>query len=210
MGSGVFRDITSGSNDDSNLGYYKAGPGWDACTGLGSPNGAALLKSLSSSSGTTRAPIQGSTPNHSPSANWSDIPDPEQHPIEATILLRRQNGDAADQLLLSGSPQISSADAEASTAASPEDIDKVSEFAQQHGLTVKSADPAKRTVQVQGSAAQMQKAFGVGLGLVSERGNQYLSHREAISIPQSLSNLVTAVLGLDQRPVAKPRDTLKA
>ncbi len=50
----------------------------------------------------------------------------------------------------------------------------------------------------------MQQAFGVDLGLVSESGNQYLSHREAISIPQSLSNLVTAVLGLDQRPVAKP------
>jgi kumamolisin len=36
-----FRDITSGSN-----GSYSAGPGWDACTGLGSPNGAALLKAL--------------------------------------------------------------------------------------------------------------------------------------------------------------------
>ena len=56
----------------------------------------------------------------------------------------------------------------------------------------------------------MQRAFGVDLGLVSERsGGQYLSHREAISIPQSLSNLVTAVLGLDQRPIAKPRDTSK-
>jgi kumamolisin len=37
----TFRDITSGSN-----GGYSAGPGWDACTGLGSPNGAALLKAL--------------------------------------------------------------------------------------------------------------------------------------------------------------------
>jgi len=32
-----FRDITSGSN-----GSYSAGPGWDACTGLGSPDGAVL------------------------------------------------------------------------------------------------------------------------------------------------------------------------
>ena len=57
---------------------------------FGSPNGAALLKSLSSSAGTSRAAIAGSTPNHSASANWSQIPDPEQHPIEATILLRRR------------------------------------------------------------------------------------------------------------------------
>ena len=205
LGSGAFRDITSGTNDDSNLGYYKAQTGWDPCTGLGSPNGAALLKSLSGSSGSSRAAIAGSAPSHSTSANWSDIPNPDQHPIEATILLRRQAGDAADQLLLSGTPQISSADAEAATAASPEDIAKISAFAEQHGLSIKGADPVKRTVQVQGSAAQMQKAFGVDLGLVSESGNSYLSHREAISIPQSLSNLVTAVLGLDQRPVAKPR-----
>jgi kumamolisin len=33
-----FRDITSGSNGD-----YSAGPGWDACTGLGSPEGSTLL-----------------------------------------------------------------------------------------------------------------------------------------------------------------------
>jgi kumamolisin len=36
-----FRDITSGSN-----GAYTAGPGWDACTGLGSPDGTALLSVL--------------------------------------------------------------------------------------------------------------------------------------------------------------------
>jgi len=37
-----FNDIVQGNN-----GAYKAGPGWDACTGLGSPNGAALLHLLS-------------------------------------------------------------------------------------------------------------------------------------------------------------------
>ncbi|HEX3542734.1 MAG TPA: S53 family peptidase [Acidimicrobiales bacterium] len=42
----TFRDITQGSN-----GAYNAGPGWDACTGLGSPNGAALLKALQGAAG---------------------------------------------------------------------------------------------------------------------------------------------------------------
>jgi kumamolisin len=36
-----FHDITSGNN-----GAYSAGPGWDACTGLGSPDGTALLDRL--------------------------------------------------------------------------------------------------------------------------------------------------------------------
>jgi kumamolisin len=41
IAAGGFRDITSGSN-----GAYEAGSGWDACTGLGSPRGAALLAAL--------------------------------------------------------------------------------------------------------------------------------------------------------------------
>src|SRR6266699_530218 len=36
-----FRDITSGNN-----GAYTAGPGWDACSGLGRPDGTALLTRL--------------------------------------------------------------------------------------------------------------------------------------------------------------------
>src|SRR3954452_17894257 len=36
-----FRDITSGSN-----GAYRAAPGWDPCTGLGVPDGGALLERL--------------------------------------------------------------------------------------------------------------------------------------------------------------------
>jgi kumamolisin len=39
----TFRDITQGNNGD-----YKARKGWDACTGLGTPNGQNLLQSLTS------------------------------------------------------------------------------------------------------------------------------------------------------------------
>ena len=38
----AFHDITKGNNGD-----YKAGPGWDACTGLGTPDGQKLLAALS-------------------------------------------------------------------------------------------------------------------------------------------------------------------
>ena len=41
MPSGTLNDITKEDN-----GAYNAGPGWDACTGLGSPNGGALLQAL--------------------------------------------------------------------------------------------------------------------------------------------------------------------
>jgi kumamolisin len=44
------RDITAGSN-----GAYSAGPGWDACTGLGVPIGSALLSALTAAAGPAAA-----------------------------------------------------------------------------------------------------------------------------------------------------------
>ena len=45
--SGVFKDITQGNNQVySWVPGYSAGPGWDACTGLGSPNGEKLYEVL--------------------------------------------------------------------------------------------------------------------------------------------------------------------
>jgi kumamolisin len=42
--TGLTNDVTTGNNNptDSSIGYA-AGPGWDACTGLGTPNGTALF-----------------------------------------------------------------------------------------------------------------------------------------------------------------------
>lgn len=50
----AFHDIVSGNN-----GAYSAGPGWDPCTGLGSPDGANLLKALGARRGST---IEGDNP----------------------------------------------------------------------------------------------------------------------------------------------------
>ena len=48
--AGTFRDVPSGNNGD-----YTAGPGWDACTGWGSPNGAAILQALANASVSARS-----------------------------------------------------------------------------------------------------------------------------------------------------------
>jgi kumamolisin len=42
MQAHAFHDITSGNN-----GSYKSGSGWDACTGLGTPDGKQLLDAIS-------------------------------------------------------------------------------------------------------------------------------------------------------------------
>jgi kumamolisin len=58
LGSNVLRDIVSGNN-----GAYSAASGWDACTGLGSPDGTKLLASLSSgpARSSAGATLSGST-----------------------------------------------------------------------------------------------------------------------------------------------------
>lgn len=136
-GQSTFHDITAGTNDDSKLGFYQAQKGWDPCTGLGSPNGAALLKSLSPSatSGTQREPLQGSDPQHNPSAQWTDVDDPGQRQITATVLLRRSGEDPGDALLAGAEPALTHGEAAAATAAAPEDVQKVVTFAEQHGLS---------------------------------------------------------------------------
>ncbi len=70
--SGTFRDITSGNNGD-----YSAGPGWDACSGWGSPNGATLLKALSSS---TSGGGSNPTPTPTPTPTSGHKPKPKPKP----------------------------------------------------------------------------------------------------------------------------------
>jgi kumamolisin len=49
--TGAFRDVTVGNN-----GAYAARAGWDACTGLGTPRGSALLEALREQVSPTTAP----------------------------------------------------------------------------------------------------------------------------------------------------------
>jgi kumamolisin len=47
-------DITTGNNDiTGKIGGYSAGPGWDACTGFGSPNATTLANALAGASAAT-------------------------------------------------------------------------------------------------------------------------------------------------------------
>jgi kumamolisin len=42
----ALHDITQGDNGVNAVKGYASKPGWDPCTGLGSPNGASLLAAL--------------------------------------------------------------------------------------------------------------------------------------------------------------------
>ncbi|HEY4355350.1 MAG TPA: S53 family peptidase [Acidobacteriaceae bacterium] len=52
-GKAAFRDITSGNN-----GGFTAAAGWDACTGLGSPNGAKIIQLLATPAAKPTTPVK--------------------------------------------------------------------------------------------------------------------------------------------------------
>jgi kumamolisin len=82
----------------------------------------------------------------------------------------------------------------------------VRSFAREFNLKVE-ADPtsiARRTMRLTGVATDMQKAFGVVLEQKSIDGAEYRVREGSIHLPASLIGSVVAVLGLDNRPQAKP------
>jgi kumamolisin len=70
---------------------------------------------------------------------------------------------------------------------------------------VRRHDPSRRIV-LTGPVGAMKKAFGVQLGIyeVPEAGIRYRGRTGSISVPPEIRSAVVAVLGLDDRPVAKP------
>jgi kumamolisin len=99
---------------------------------------------------------------------------------------------------------MSREDFEARYGASEDDVAAVKKFAKAHGLGVDAASAGRRTVEVSGTAAQINAAFGVELKHYAGHGHDYMSHEGAASVPAELGGVVEDVLGLDTRPLAEP------
>ena len=85
------------------------------------------------------------------------------------------------------------------------DVDKVNTFGANHGLTVKDADLARRTVTLSGTVANFEDAFDVKLnGATDAAGHTFRAREGAIYIPKSLEGIIVGVFGLDNRPAARP------
>jgi kumamolisin len=89
--------------------------------------------------------------------------------------------------------------------ADADDIAKIEKFARDNKLVVVQADPARRMVLLSGRVADFSKAFEVKLEHYAYPDGTYRGRTGAIQIPADLADVVTAVLGLDDRPQAKPR-----
>jgi kumamolisin len=112
-----------------------------------------------------------------------------------------------------GPPKPGSMSREAYTqeyGAAPADLDKVESFARAHGLAVVERSAARRSVVLRGSVAAMNAAFGVALKRCRAGDATYRGREGALSVPSDLAEVVTAVLGLDNRPQAEARVRIAA
>ena len=90
--------------------------------------------------------------------------------------------------------------------ADPKEVEAVADWAKSCKLKVIDEDAGKRRVQVEGSVAAINKAFGVQLNDYRHpEGYEYRGREGQVHVPESLYGIVESVLGLDTRRVGRPR-----
>ena len=86
----------------------------------------------------------------------------------------------------------------------PADVAAIRTFAANHGLSVVREHPERRTVILSGTVSQLEAAFSVKLQRFEHAAGHYRGRQGVIELPAELDGVVEAVLGLDNRPQAKP------
>jgi kumamolisin len=129
--------------------------------------------------------------------------------VHATVVLRRKIGvaDAHQEFGFTGPHAVSHRTREEYGlihGSSNADITTIEEFAHEFGIAVTERSPAKRSVVLSGTAEAMQTAFGTTLTHYDSPQGSYRGRTGSIMLPEELQPMVTAVLGLDNRPMAKP------
>jgi kumamolisin len=145
-------------------------------------------------SGSERAPMDGAT--------LAGPTDPHQL-VEVSIVVKQRR--ALDLTHLQGK-HISHDDFASTYGADPEHLERVRAFARAHGLRVIDSpdEISRRTLKVQGTVAQLEKAFNVTLNDYDHPGGRYRGRTGSIHIPADLEEVIQGVFGLDNRPQAKP------
>ena len=118
-------------------------------------------------------------------------------PCQATVVLRRAVGQLPAQHL--------TREAFASRfGVHPADVSALRSFAAARRLSVAQADAARGSVLLSGRVAAFNQAFGVSLQHVQHPAGTFRGRTGPVRLPAELKDSVLAVLGLDNRPVARP------
>jgi kumamolisin len=150
---------------------------------------------------TTHAPHPFHSRWHAPAkARYLGAHD-DNTPLEITLVMRRR-GETPPTATWPHTAPLQHADFDKHGGADPADVTRLRDFAHTHGLEETGCQPHRRVLHLRGSAASMQRAFGVTLGRYQpeDGGEAFVGCAEAPALPEG----VIAVLGLDRRPVARP------
>ena len=157
-----------------------------------------------------RVPLPGSERAPLPGAKASGKPKQDER-ISVTLILRpNPRAERVSVEEMSARPPLERTyltreEIEAARGATKEDIAKVESFAAEHALDVVEVSPARRSVVLSGTVAQLGRAFGVELARYKHRGGEYRGHLGPVYLTSQLAPIVQAVLGLDDRPQAATR-----
>jgi kumamolisin len=126
--------------------------------------------------------------------------------IEVTIRVKRRSLPAAAKPRVASFAKkpLTRAQFRELMGADPADILAVEKFAHDHGLDVVQSSVTQRSVRVAGTVAAMAAAFSVSLKSHQAGRTRYRVRSGAVYLPQELCKIVEAVLGLDNRPLARP------
>src|SRR6201996_2848269 len=154
--------------------------------------------------------VSGSEIDPLPGARAAGAPKGSEH-IPVTALLRSRTHEAVTASVKGLAAQapaqrryLSRQEYKTAHGADAADIQRIVQFAKQHGLRVAGKHPAARTVQLTGTIADFSRAFRVALRNYVHPGGTYRGRTGAVCVPADLADIVQGVFGLDDRPVAKP------
>ena len=130
---------------------------------------------------------------------------PANELMTVTVKLRsKADKEAHAEVRTHGRKAVRREDFGATYGADPATLEKVEDYAKARGLTVVESSVSKRRVVLHGQVADFEAAFGVTLGRFEHPGGTYRTHSSPVHVPSDLSSDIEAVLGLSNRPVAKP------
>jgi kumamolisin len=152
-------------------------------------------------------PLEGSERSALPDAQPAGLLDIYAE-ITVTVLLRRRA--EVPQELITGPETITQDELAARYGSDPDDVALTTEVLGRFGLSVTESHPGSRRLMMRATIEEMSEAFGTTLTQVASPhpdGSGSVVHRYRsgpLSVPAELDGIVTAVLGLDNRPVARP------
>jgi kumamolisin len=130
--------------------------------------------------------------------------------IEVTLITRRRAALPAELVL--GPATMSPEEFAQQHGMDPGDADLIRQVLSAHGIEVTETHAASRRVKVSGTLTALSETFGASLSMVRSphpvAGSSLAEHRYrqgSLRIPAELDGIVLAVLGLDDRPQARPQ-----